>query len=98
MTWNIYKTSNNWGTAGASNTTTDREAADIGSAAFATTDTGQKDFTLTASAVQEWVIGALANNGMILIADTELNDMYSVAACGNATAGQRPRLVVDYLA
>lgn len=75
-TWNIYSTGNNWGTAGCANTTTDREATDIGtgtqpaSPAQGSTVT----LTLTASKVQEWLDGVLANNGLLIKVDTETDD------------------------
>lgn len=98
-TWNTYDGTNNWGTAGASNTTTDREASDIGSVACATTDAqfATKDVTLTASAIQEMITGgAFTNNGFLLQMDTETDDLYLFCTSNNATASRRPKLVVDY--
>lgn len=100
VTWDIYKTSNNWGTAGVANTTTDREATGIGSTAMVTTDSAasKHDWALTpgAGGVQDWVSGALANNGMVLIADTEVDDLYAFSGSDDTTAAIRPQLVVVY--
>lgn len=95
-TWNIFSTGNNWGTAGGFNAS-DSEQTDIGSRAFTASEAnGEKQWTLTASAIQEMVAGTFANNGFIVKADTENNDMYQFATSDNATAGNRPKLVIDY--
>lgn len=96
-TWNTYNGSSTWQTAGCSGAN-DVEATDIGSVACATTDlTGDdKAITLTASAVQEWISGAMTNNGLLLKMDTELNDAYRFGSSDNVTASNRPRLVIDY--
>lgn len=97
-TWNVYKTSTNWATAGASDTTTDRESASIGSSDLATTDAvnTQHDFVLTSSAVEEWISGVLVNNGVILIADTELNDLYQFHSANGPTPSLWPKLTIVY--
>lgn len=95
-TWNIYSTGNNWGTAGCSNTTSDREATDIGNTSFSASETvGQfKDFTLTASVVQDMVAGT--NNGFLVQADTETDDGYGFFTSENGTESKNPKLVVTY--
>lgn len=98
-TWNIAATSVNWGTAGADNTTSDREATDIGSATFNTSDSAntEKSFTLTASEIQEMITGGgFTNNGFMVKVDTETNDRYFVHSCEASTASYRPKLVIDY--
>lgn len=97
-TWNVYSSGNSWGTAGCSNTTTDREASDIGSVSVGASETVtvQKDFSLTASAVQEWIAGTTANYGLLIQADTEVNDLYVVNSNSFATSGERPKLVINY--
>lgn len=98
-TWNIAATGVNWGTAGASNTTSDRESTDIGSTTFNTSDSAnsEKSFTLTALQVQEMITGGgFTNNGFMVKMDTETNDRYFAHSCEAATASYRPKLVIDY--
>ncbi len=100
-TWTIYSTGNNWGTAGCANTTTDREAAAIGTHGMLLTDgvDSQHDIALTpgAGGVQDWVSGALANYGLLLKSGTEADDMYVFRSSDYvADATKRPMLVVDY--
>lgn len=98
--WANYKTANAWTTAGCGSTVSDREATQIGSFVTSTAwAVGQQvDITLTpgAGGVQDWVSGALANNGMILISDTEATDLIRYCSSDHATANQRPKLVVEY--
>lgn len=71
-TWNKYDGSSDWGTAGCSNTTTDREADAIGTLAFTATASGDwVEVTLDAAKVQEWNDGTLTNNGILLKMNTE---------------------------
>jgi len=96
VTWNIYSTGNNWGTAGAGSTTTDREATDVGSVSTPATEVAQYyDITITASKVQEWLDGILANNGFLMQMDTETDDLHRYVGRDGA-AGQKPELVVTY--
>lgn len=94
-TWNVYSTGNSWGTAGAGNTTSDREASDIGSVTMPATEVAQYyEITLTASAVQEMFNGTIANNGFVLKMDTETDDMHRFYTVNNGSLV--PELVVDY--
>jgi hypothetical protein len=95
-TWNIYSTGNNWQAAGGFGAN-DSEQTDIGSLAFTATEAnGEKQWSLTASAIQEMVAGTFTNNGFLLKADTESNDMYQFRSSDWTTAGERPKLVIDY--
>lgn len=99
VTWNVYSSGNNWGTAGCGNTTTDREATDIGTRAFTATETLNefKDFTLTASAVEEMLPGGtFTNNGFLIKADTETDDFYAFNSSNNGSEANNPKLVIDY--
>ena len=94
-TWNIAVTGTNWGTAGASNTTTDREATDIGSISMPGTEVaGYVEISLTASKVQEWIAGTFTNNGIQLKMDTESSDMHQFS--DETVSGQEPVMVVNY--
>lgn len=98
-TWNTYDGTNNWGTAGANNTTTDREATAIGGASISATESlgVSIDFTLDAAKIQEMIAGgALANNGFLIFPDTELNDMWGFHSPDAVTSTNRPKLVIDY--
>ena len=97
-TWNIYSTGNNWGTAGCGNTSTDREAASIGSAAVGASEAVGTMITisLNTSKVEEWISGTLTNNGLLLKVDTESWDQYSYDSSSSVTAGERPKLVIEY--
>ena len=98
-TWNVYTTGNNWGTAGANNTTTDREATDIGSTTFNTADAdeSEKSWTLTTAKIQEMIYGgSFTNNGFIIKADTETDDRYQMHSSNSVTSSKRPKLVIDY--
>jgi len=97
-TWNVYSTGNNWGTAGCSNTSTDREAASIGSASVGASESVGTMITiaLNTAKVEEWINGTLTNNGLLLKVDTESSDKYSYDSSSSGTAGERPKLVIEY--
>lgn len=98
-TWNVYSTGNNWGTAGAANTSTDREATGVGSVSVAASPgTGATiSLPITASKLQEMLSGGtFTNNGFLLKMDTETNDGMFYNATSNATSGNRPTFVVNY--
>lgn len=97
VTWNKFDGSSDWGTAGCSNTTSDREAAGIGTVSMPGTEVAQDyNITLTASKVQEWISGALTNNGIILQMATETDDLHRFYSLEYTTAGDRPVLTITY--
>jgi hypothetical protein len=94
-TWNQAASGNNWGTAGANNTTTDRAATPEASA---TTDSlfHWSTFDLT-TLVQDWLDGRLANNGVLLRgALPPASEVFYFASAQYSNAQLRPRLVVNY--
>ena len=95
-TWNIAQTSVNWGTAGASNTTTDREATDIGSISMPSTEVaGYVGITLSTSAIAGMISGGgFTNNGFLLKMDTESDDMHEFS--DETVTNQKPTLVISY--
>lgn len=98
ITWNRYDTTNNWQTAGGFGVD-DCEQTDIGSRAFSATEASAqwKDFTLDASKVTEMIPGgSFTNNGFLVKVDTENTDMYVFASSDNATAANRPKLILTY--
>ena len=94
-TWNKYDGTNNWQTAGGFGAD-DCEQTDIGSLSLSASETGAKSWTLDNSAIQEMISGAFTNNGFLIKADTESNDGYRYASSDHATAGSRPKLVIEY--
>lgn len=94
-TWNQALAGNPWAVAGCESTTSDRRA-DYESGA--TTDGGGQwsTFSVT-SAVQEWVSGSQANNGLLLRAVLlRYADGFSFASSEHGDVASRPRLVVTY--
>lgn len=86
-----------WTTAGASDTTNDRDGTAIGSFSVTSSTSGQVSITLSASQFQEWVDGSFLNNGIILQASNETGTtLMRWLSEGNATAANRPQIVVDY--
>lgn len=94
-TWATYNGTNNWGTAGASNTTTDREGTDIGTVTCLTSwaDESSHEWALDAAEIQEMFDGVLTNNGLIFKQDTENADRYF---WHSTTSGKEPRLTIEY--
>lgn len=95
VTWNVYSSGNSWSTAGAGNTTDDREGTAIGSVATtnAAISAAYVTCSLTASAIQDWVTGAFTNNGVICVMQTESDDMHRYDGEDNSNP---PQLVIDY--
>lgn len=95
-TWNVYSTGNSWQTAGGFGPN-DCEQTDIGSRSLAAAESsGEKQWTLTASAVEAMVNGGWTNNGFLLKNDYEVNDQHSFRASAYTTSSERPKLVMDY--
>lgn len=89
--WANWKAANAW-TAGGADDAADRETTVIGSVALGDAEgVGWKDIPLTPALVKEWLVGTLANNGMVLRVNTELNDCYIYES---AEGAHPPQLVV----
>ena len=98
-TWNVYSTGNSWTTAGAADTTNDREGTDVGTVTQpASPAVGSTlSITLTASKIQEMLTGGIfTNNGFLLQVATESDDAILYDSTNVVTAADRPKLVVDY--
>lgn len=100
-TWNIWKTGNNWGTAGCSNSTTDYDGSvAIGTATQPASPTlnSALSFTmnLNAAELRKLYDGTYVNNGIILFVDTQSNDSIGYASTDHATAGYRPVITLSY--
>lgn len=98
-TWNIWKTSNNWATAGCSNSSSDYDGAvalgTMTQPASPTLNTAL-DMTLTASELQKLFDGTYTNNGIILFVDTQTDDMIGYASTNHATSAYRPTITITY--
>lgn len=99
-TWNVYRTGNNWTTAGAGDTTNDIYGTDIGSVSV---PNDNPTYTTVAidldnTSVQNWVDGTTTNNGLLLKFDTETNDLWEYFShdFGIAYSSYAPTLVIDY--
>lgn len=95
-TWNQATSTVNWGTAGASNTTSDRETAILGT--LSASATGSKTITLTAAGiakVQAWINTPSSNNGFI-IQDYANSDGIDLSSSEATTVTQRPIITITY--
>jgi hypothetical protein len=97
VTWNIWKTSNNWTTAGAGSNGNDYNNTDLGNVSV--TGTGTVTLTFNAAGlviVQGWIDGSIANYGLILRHTAETTNRNNYGSSDNATSGNRPQLVIEY--
>ncbi len=96
-TWNTYDGTNNWGTAGAEHTTSDREATTIGAYAI---PSGGNPGTLNIALSPTSKAALDAGNGWVLrLTETDSSgDRRIFHSSDEATAGSRPTLVIDYTA
>lgn len=98
-TWNVYKTSNNWTTAGCGSTTDDYDNTSLGSIGMTAADpmNTARDITLNALLIQTMIPGgSFAGKGFILEASVESDATYGFHAADTATASYRPKLIIDY--
>ena len=92
-TWNIWKTANNWSTAGGFHAN-DCEQTDIGSVALSATEGVGSWITIPLSINSRVDLGLI--NGLMLKMDTENDDMYGFCSSDHATAENRPKLEITY--
>lgn len=98
-TWNAYSTGNNWTTAGAADTTNDRESDASGTvtqpAVMAVDE--KLSITLTPSKLQDMIPGGTwTNNGFLLQVATESDDAILYHSTNQGTLANGPILVIDY--
>ena len=102
-TWNIFSTGNNWGTAGASNSSTDYDGATaLGTMAVSASPTIDVflQMTFTAAGVAEYqklYDGTYTNNGIILFVATQNTDRINYDSQDSTTANLRPFITVTYV-
>jgi len=102
-TWNEYsETSNFWGTAGCSNSTTDYDGATpLGTLSVPASPTlgTALEMEFTAAGVTEFqkmYDGTYTNNGIILFVDTQSNDQIYYAGINHETPGYKPVIILTY--
>lgn len=84
-----------WGSAGASDTTSDRSATSMGSQTISSCSTTVYSWTLEPSIVSQWVEGTLENFGMVLIGDEGVTSVKTFQSINNVTsAAYRPILTL----
>jgi hypothetical protein len=98
-TWNIYKTSNNWGTPGAGNTSSDIHSPFLDSSATLTSSSTDMSFKIPGTNISD----TLNNVGVVLMigrsnydgaTNTTVNA--TIGSDDNATEGNRPIITVYY--
>lgn len=95
-TWNTYDGTNNWGTAGCDNTTSDRNAT--GENSHTINYAGNNTWSIPVM-TQIWVATPASNKGVLIAA----LDVWSAegrwvpCSSDHATAANRPKLVIDYI-
>ena len=100
LTWNVFSTGNNWGTAGAANSTTDYDGSVLlGSLDLSAAEPVGRyiDVPFSAAGVvvlQQMYDEDIDNNGFIIRNSVMLNDLYRYAS--NRTAGKTPEIVIVF--
>jgi len=95
-TWIKATSTTNWSTAGASNTSSDRETAVLGT--ISSTASGSKTITLNSAGiakVQAWINTPSSNNGFI-IQDYTVSNGLDLSSSEAGTVSQRPILTITY--
>ena len=94
-TWNKYDGTNDWGTAGAGNASTDYDNNLVGSISMLNPPSaGYVDITITPSYVNEWLNGTMTNNGFSLYMQTETDDLHEFYSRDNGS--NKPELVLTF--
>lgn len=99
VTWNIWKTANNWTTAGCGDTTNDYDSTVWATTNFTATETldTAKIFNLDLTEFNKMLNGTYSNFGWLIKADTEANDAYGFYPGIEATnISERPYLEITY--
>lgn len=95
-TWNSAG-SEAWQSPGAGGVN-DAESSPIGVRFFSSTEAnGEKCFFLSAVSIQQMVDGTFVNNGFLIKADGELNNLYRFCSSSCSVSSQRPKLVITYI-
>jgi hypothetical protein len=92
-TWSAYDGTNAWGTAGAQNTTLDREATASATATLTGLPAHWSSITLT-NLLKRWLSGGLVNNGLKL--QRTGGTLTTIKFRAHEAGNNRPQLVVKY--
>lgn len=95
VTWTIYSTGNNWASSGAGDSTNDYDNNVVGSVSLPNPPVeGWVEIPLTVSYINEWLSGAMTNNGFLMKNETETNDLHVFNS--KEAASNKPELVLDF--
>jgi len=100
-TWNKYNGSDNWGTAGCSNSTTDYDGAiALGTMAVPASPTLNTALELEFSEtgveeLQKMLDGTYANSQIVLFVDTQTDDLIYYASKENTNSTLHPNLILE---
>ncbi len=97
VTWAQWTTGNNWTLGGCSGSGTDFDSTVWGTLNLGATESGAQTWSLSATELNKMVSGVYPNYGWLIAADTQSNDGYFYYTSSAATAGNRPKLVVNYI-
>jgi hypothetical protein len=97
-TWNIASAGVMWQSQGASGAN-DRENTDIGSVQILANEAigVEKQISLTPAKIEEMIDGTFTNNGLAIVADTELNDRFNYKSSDAANCSQHRKLAIQYI-
>lgn len=98
-TWNIWKTSNNWATAGGFDASDcEQTAVATGITLAAAEGAGEKQWTgWTTTSLDAMINGTFTNNGFMGKATTEVDNGHVFRSSDYTTAGERPKLAFTYV-
>jgi hypothetical protein len=91
-TYNKYDGTNNWGTAGCKNTSTDRSNTSLGSLVLSA---GAGAYTCALDAA-EFALLVASNNGFIIVPGGSADTNRQISTRENGTPANRPTLTVSY--
>lgn len=95
--WNRKHGLSTWTGGGGGSNIADCESSWSGSISLSATESnGWKYIPLSSGSVEDWVTGALTNNGMMLKMDTESSDCHYFASSQYSNLLYHPKLVVSY--
>jgi hypothetical protein len=97
VTWNVAANGVNWATAGANNTSTDRENTVLGT--MSSSSTGLQTFTPNSSGiakVQSWINTPSTNHGVIVMDYANNANGLDFSSSEFSTVNSRPKLTVTY--
>jgi hypothetical protein len=100
LTWNVFSTGNNWGTAGGLNDSTDRVSTIVADAAVSGVGS-PRYISLTgagiAALVEGWINSSITNHGFhVERTDAQNDSSFALFTSSEGSDGQRPYLEVTY--